>query len=158
MAAITDPFVFNIAKGFAGYYWTLPNPSDAIQVLLLKTSGLEADETLADYASISALLAGTSDEATFTNYARKTLASLTSTVDNNSPNNWRTLDAADIVFASAGGADNTAVSKLVVFYNPDTTANVDANAIPICAMSCVFTPDTTDQTLVFNAAGLVRAQ
>jgi hypothetical protein len=158
MAAITDPFVFNVSKGFAGYYWTLPAANDAIQAVLLKTAALEADETLADYASLSLLLAGTSDEATFTNYARKTLASLTSVVDNASPNNWRTLDAADLVYTAAGGADNTAVSKLVVFYNPDTTANVDANAVPICAMACVFTPDGTDQTVVFNASGLVRAQ
>jgi hypothetical protein len=159
MAAITDPFVFNIAKGWIGYYASLPAANDALMVALLKSSGLETFETLADYDSLSLLLAGTSDEATFTNYARKTLGSITSVVDDTSPNNWRTLDAADFTYATAGGADNTAVGALVIYYNPDTTAGAnDASCIPLFGYGYAFTPDGTDFTVVLNAAGFGRAQ
>lgn len=156
MAAITDPFAFNIAKGFHGYYWSLPAANDALIAVLLKSAGLEAFETMADYDDLAALLAGTSDEATFTNYTRKTLQNPTSVVDDTSPNNWRKLSADNWTYATAGGADNTAVGALVICYDNDTTAGTDANLVPLLGYGYAFTPDATDFTVTVSANGLAR--
>lgn len=148
-------FVFNIAKGKIKYYAELPATNDALIAVLLKTSGLETDSTLKDYDDLLALLAGTSDEATFTNYVRKTLASVTVTVDDT--NDRVDLDCADFTYTTAGGADNTAVSKLVICYDPDTTGGTDSTLVPLTAHDCVFTPDGTDQIIQIAAAGFARA-
>lgn len=148
-------FVFNIAKGKIAYYAGLPATNDALIAVLLKTSGLETDSTLKDHDNLSVLLAGTSDEATFTNYARKTLGSVTVTVDDT--NDRVDLDCADFTYTTAGGADNTAVSKLVICYDPDTTGGTDTELVPLTAHDCVFTPDATDQIIQIAAAGFARA-
>ncbi len=121
--------VFNISKGKPSYYAGLPAAADAIKCLLLKSSGIVADGTLADYTTVAALLAGASDEADFTNYVRKTLASITVTVDNT--NDRVDIDCADIVWTTAGGASNNTVAKLVTFYVPDTGAESDSTNIPL---------------------------
>jgi len=148
-------FVFNVAKGRFAHLCTLPAANDGLIVVLLKTAGLEADATLKDHDTLSALLAGTSDEATFTNYARKTLANVTVTVDD-------ATDRVDVssdgyTFTNAGGADNTAVSKTVICYDPDTTTGDDTTLVPLFAIDTVFTPDGTSQAFTVTAPGFARA-
>lgn len=147
-------FVFNIAKGNIANLAALPASTDSLVVVCLKTSGLETDSTLKDYTTLSALLAGTSDEATFTNYARKTLSSVTVTVDNT--NDWVDISSAGWTFTTAGGADNTAVSKTLICYVPSTGA-ADTAIVPLCAFDTVFTPDGTDQAFTVTAPGFARA-
>jgi hypothetical protein len=147
--------VFNIAKGKAAYYATLPAANDALIVVLLKATGLEADDTLNNYDDLAAILAAANDEADFTNYTRKTLASVTLTVDDT--NNRADADAADFTYTSAGGATNNSVGKALICYDPDTTAGTDSSIIPLTYHDAVFTTDGTDQAIQLNTAGFYRA-
>lgn len=150
------PIVFNIAKGSFRYYFGLPAANDGLVVLLLKSAGLVSDDALADYADVAALLAGASDEADFTNYARKVLTSgVTITQDNT--NNRVDIDIPDQTWSSAGGAANNSLGKLVVAYDPDTTTPGDAALIPLVAFDFVATTDGTNLVAEINAAGLARA-
>jgi hypothetical protein len=147
--------VFNVAKGKAAYYATLPATNDALLVVLLKATGLEADDTLNNHDDLAAILAAANDEADFTNYTRKTLASVTLTVDDT--NNRADADAADFTYTAAGGASNNSVGKALIVYDPDTTAGTDSSIIPLTYHDCVFTTDGTDQLIQLNAAGFYRA-
>jgi hypothetical protein len=147
--------VFNIAKGRTAYYATLPGANDALIVVLLKASGLEADDTLNNYDTLAALLAAANDEGDFTNYTRKTLGSVTVTVDDT--NNRADVDAADITYTAAGGASNNSIAKAIVCYDPDTTGGTDADIIPLTYHDMVFTTDGTDQQITIPTDGFYRA-
>jgi hypothetical protein len=142
--------VFNIAKGKIAYYAELPAANDALIVVLLKSAGLEADDTLNNHDTLSALLAATNDECDFTNYARKTAANVTVTVDDT--NNRVDIDFDDLVYTNAGGATNNSVAKLLVCYDGDTTGGTDANIVPLAHLDCVFTTDGTTQTITVSNA------
>jgi hypothetical protein len=147
--------VFNIAKGWVGYYASLPAGNDALIVVLLKASGLEADDTLNNHDTLAAILAAANDEADFTNYTRKTLASVLGTVDDT--NNRLDVDAADFTFTAAGGASNNSIGKLLVCYDPDTTGGTDSSIVPVTYHDAVFTTDGTDQQITVPTAGFARA-
>ncbi len=152
----TAPFVFNIYKGKAAYYATLPAAADALILVLLNNSGLEADGTLQDYDSLSAILAGTNDEATFTGYARRTLASVTVTVDDT--NNRVDVDAADpAAWTNTGAA--VIVGAAVICYDPDTGAGTDADLVPLVQImtGTVTFDQNVPVTPAFDAAGFFRA-
>ncbi len=143
-------FVFNIAKAKVGYYCSLPGTNDALVVVPLETTGLEADATLKDYDTLSALLAGTSNEQT--TMGRKTVSSVTPTVDDSA--DTYAADFADQTWAAATG---NAISKLVVCYDPDTTAGTDADLIPLTAHDYVATPDGTDLVAQIDPLGFFGA-
>jgi hypothetical protein len=134
-------FVFNIAKGKLAYYAGLPAANDALIAVLLKSSGLETDATLKDYDDLAALLGGTSDEATDASYSRKTLASVSVTVDDT--NDRVDIDCADITWTALAGA---AIGKLVIVYDPDTTTGTDSTVVPLTAHDFAITPDGSDVT------------
>lgn len=133
--------VFNIAKGSVAYYASLPAASDSLIAVLLKSSGLEGDTTLADYDTLSALLAGANDEASDASYSRKALTSVTVTVDDT--NDRVDLDCADITWSALAGA---AIAKLVICYDGNTGSGTDADIIPLTYHSFDVTPDGTDVT------------
>lgn len=147
--------VFNIAKGRAAYYSLLPATNDAIIVVLLKSSGLVSDATMIDYTSLSAILAGASDECDFTNYVRKTAASVTSVPDNT--NNWSAADFADITWTAAGGGTNNTIGKIIVCYDPDTTGGTDADIIPLTAQDFSDTTNGSDLIAQVATAGFFKA-
>lgn len=142
--------VFNIAKGKTAYYASLPAANDALVVVLLKATGLQTDDALNNHDDLAALLAANT-ECDFTNYTRKTLASVSATVDDTA--NEVHLDASDLTYASAGGATNNSVGKLVIAYDPDTTGGTDASVVPISYHDCTFTTDGTDVTVQLDPAG-----
>jgi hypothetical protein len=142
--------VFNIAKGKAAYYAGLPASDDALIAVPIETSGIEADATLQDYDTLSALLAAANNEQS--TMGRKTLGSVTVTVDDT--NNRTDVDAADITWTAASG---NAVSGLVICYDPDTTGGTDADLIPLVKLDFVATPDGNDLVFSFNSAGFYRA-
>jgi hypothetical protein len=146
--------VFNCALGKAGYYATLPAANDSLIVVLLQATGLEADGTLRDHDDLAALLAASNDEATFTGYTRKTLASVTATVDDT--NNRLDADAGDFTYTAAGGATNNSIGKAIICYKPDT-ASVDSAIIPLTFHDCTFSTDGTDQLISLAATGFYRA-
>lgn len=143
--------VFNIAKGRVAELAALGAANDALIAVPIETSGIESDATLIDYDTLSALLAGASNEQT-SNLTRKTLASVTVTVDDT--NNRVDVDAADITWTAATG---NAISALIICYDGDTTGGTDANIVPLVKLDCVATPSGGDITYQFNAAGFYRA-
>jgi hypothetical protein len=143
-------WVANTAKGKFAYYGTLPATNDAIIVIPLETTGLEADSTLKDSDDVAALLAGSSNEQT--TMGRKTAASVTVTVDDTGDS--VSLDCADIVWTAATG---NAISKLLFAYDPDTTTGTDSSMIPLVALDFTITPDGSDVTAQINAAGIATA-
>jgi hypothetical protein len=145
--------VFNIAKGRAAYYATLPATNDALICVPIEATGLETDETLKDYDNLSVLLAGTSNEQT-ANMTRKTLAGVTVTVDDTGGNNWVNIDATDPTWTAATG---NAIACLIICYDPDTTGGTDADLIPLVKLDCAMTPDGSDFTAQFAATGFYRA-
>lgn len=148
--------VFPIAKGRIAYYASLPATNDALILVLLVAAGLEADDTLNNHDNLSVLLASTNDEATFTGYARRTLAGVTNTVDDT--NNRVDSDATDPASYTNTGGSAQAVGKAVICYDPDTTTGTDADLVPIAYYDCVVSFDVgVATTIAFNAAGIWRA-
>lgn len=135
-------FVFNVALGKVAEKVA---DGATIKLLVLKTAA--SDAVMKDTDTISALLATAAVEADFTNYARATLGSLTVTVDDTG--DAVEVDAADVVFTSAGGATNNTTTDVVIY---EEVTN-DADSVPLVCLDAVFTTDGNDVTLQFNAAG-----
>lgn len=135
--------VFNIALGRLAYYASLPAANDALIAVPIQTAGIVNDTTMRDYADLQTLLAGASDEQT--TLGRKTLTSVTVTVDNT--HDRVALDSADITWTATAGA---AISAVVICYDPDTTTGTDADLIPLTKHDVVMTPDGSNFTLTVS--------
>jgi hypothetical protein len=120
--------------------------------VLLRSTGLEGDSVLRDHDTLSALLAASNDEATATNYTRKSLTTATVTVDDT--NNRLDVDIPDQVWTSLGGTTNNTIGKLLVCYDPDTTTGTDTTVVPLTAHDLNF---TTDGTTITVQGGFFRA-
>ena len=141
-------FIFNVAKGKVNYYTTLPAASDSIIIVPLELTGLEAEAAMQDYAVLSTLLAGTSNEQT--TVGRLTLTA-TSNVDNT--NNWGYSDFSDTAFVAATGS---AIGALLVCYVP-TSGAADSAIIPLTKHDFVATPNGTDISVLVPSTGFYRA-
>lgn len=154
--------VFNIAKGSIAELANRVNSNDptnsAFVVILL--SAQDTDANMIDYNDVSALLGDAQvTEATFTNYVRQTVTSITVTVDDT--NDRVDIDMADQTWSSAGGTlDNTIVAA-VIAYDGDTTAGTDANLIPLVKLDINGgtgrATNGNDATLSFDNAYFYRA-
>jgi hypothetical protein len=150
-------FVFNIAKGKAGqYFQNVDDNSPAscrIVVIPIETTGLEAAATMKDYDTVSALLAGTSNEqSTMGRKFVSTGANITCSVDDT--NDLFKCDIADITWTAATG---NAISGLVLAYDP-TGASADTALVPLTFHDFVVTPDGSDITAdVTPANGVYQA-
>jgi hypothetical protein len=137
-------FVFNAALGRIA-----EKISDGATLGLLVLQASDTDAAHKDVATVAALLAlGATTEATFTNYARKTLAGVVATVDNALDS--VKADATDVVFTAAGGALNNTTTDVVIF---EDVGGVDSTRIPLVQLDAVFTTDGNDVTLQFHADG-----
>lgn len=136
MAQIT----FNVALGKVSYYASLPAANDALIMVPLEASGLETDAVLRDKTDLASVVAGTTNEQT--TIGRKTLASVTATVDNSADR--VALDAADVTWTSPTG---NPVGAVVICYDPDTTGGTDADLIPLTKHDLSWTPDGNNFTL-----------
>ena len=156
--------VFNISKGRGVEFYNRVKSNDPANsvfvVVLLQLAGLEADDLLNNYDDLAALLAASSDEATFTNYARKTLsdADLVALPAPDDTNNRRDIDLPDQTWSSAGGATNNSLGKAIVCYDPDSTGGTDAAIIPVSYYDFVATTTGINLVLQFATAGFYRAQ
>lgn len=135
--------VFNIAKGrIAELYARVENndPATATLVLIpLETSGLEADATLVDVDTVTALLAGTTNEQA--TMGRKTLtdtelATVPAPVD---ASDWNELSLPTVTWSAATG---NAISKIVVCYYP--ASGGDGTMIPLTMFDFAQTPSGAD--------------
>ncbi|WP_433225621.1 hypothetical protein [Actinomadura formosensis] len=143
--------VFNIALGRGAYYATLPAANDSLVVALLKVA--QADDALRDHDTLAQVLAANT-EADFTNYARKTATGVLVTV--NDTTNLVDVDIDDITWATAGGALNNTLAKLIICYKPDT-ASADSAIIPMTHHDFVVTTDGSSITAQVAATGFFRA-
>ena len=163
--------VFNIARGKLGYYYyavenslvvtaagtpAFTSTANAVfTIVLLETTGLEADDTLNNYDDLAALLAAATNEQT--NQARKTLsdADLAAVPAPDDTNNRLDLVIPDITWTALAG---NAISKLLVCFDPDSTAGTDSSIIPLTYHDFVVTPDGSDVTADVATAGFWRSQ
>lgn len=137
--------LFNQARGaFAEKF----RDGAANGIVLLLTTG-EAEAAMSDYDDLAALLAGTPVEASDASYSRKTGITGTVTVDDS--NDRTDVDIPDQTFSALAGA---AIVSLIVAYEE---AAADATRIPLSHHDFAVTPDGSDVTAQFNAAGFARA-
>lgn len=131
--------VFNQSLGRVAYDMGLPGTNDALIIIPIETSGIEADNTLRDYDDLGALLAAANNEQS--TIGRKTVTSVTVTV--NDTDNRVDIDIADQVWT---GATGNPVSALIFAYDGDTTGGTDTNIRPLTKHDWSVTPDGSDVT------------
>lgn len=153
-------FVFNIAKGRVAELYNrvdLNDPANsALIVAVLATSGIESDATLKDKDDLAAVVSGTTNEVTNTNYARKTLTDADIVAFAPDDTNDRVdLDIPDQTWTGVAAGDGW--NDLLVCYDSDTTAGTDANIVPLTLHDFAVTPDGSDITAQIAAAGFFRA-
>ena len=130
----TASAIFRKGRGVEFYYRVKSNdPANSAFIVCCFNSRAWRPTTCSNnYDDLAAMLAGSNDEATFTNYARKTLADadLAAIPAPDDTNNRRDIDLPDQTWASAGGATNNSLGKALVCYDPDTTVAGDATLDP----------------------------
>lgn len=155
-------FVFNIAKGrIVELYNRVKNndpATSAFIIMLLAATGVETDATLQDKDDVAALVAGATNEATNTGYARKVLtdADLLAWAPDDVNDRWD-LDIPDQTWTGLANDGTGAISDLVVAYDSDTGTGTDSNVVPMTLHDFAVTPDGSDVTLEVAAAGFFRA-
>jgi hypothetical protein len=152
---------FNIAKGRAVEFYNRVESNDpaagTLVVVLLKVA--EADATLIDYDTLSALIGGSNTEADFTNYAREvfTDSELAAFPAPDDTNNRYDIDLPDITYTSAGGAANNTLVKAIVCYDPSSSGVTDSVMVPVAHYDFAATTDGSNLILQWAAAGFYRA-
>lgn len=138
-------FVFNIAKG--AFAEKVRDGASNCGVLLLIAA--DTDAAMRDTDTITALLATGANEATDGSYARKT--GLTGTVTVDDTNDRVDVDLPDQTWSALAGS---AITDAVVFYEESASDN---GRVPLTLHDFAVTPDGSDVTIQFNAAGFARA-
>lgn len=133
----------------------MPLGTDNILVVLLQSTGLQADATLGTYQYLSQLTAAGNTEATFTNYARKVLTSTNITVSVNTTTHVTTLDITDQVWNAAGGATNNTLGALITGYRP-TSASTDASVLLLTKHDCAITTTGGNLTVTIPSIGTTQ--
>lgn len=152
---------FNAYKHKIGWYFEQARDTSAdIGALLVVSAGNPSDATLVDFTTLTALLAGTADEATFTNYARKILplGGTPVTIDNTLERVVLTA-ASPITWATAGGALNNTLARIVFYYDPTPGTSTDTTRLPLTAQDIAVTTDGNNLVITLSVDGiaLVRA-
>ena len=153
-------FVYNIALGRVAELYNrvdLNDPANAaLIVAVLATAGIETDAVLKDKDDLAAVVSGTTNEVTNTNYARKTLTDSDIVAFAPDDTNDRVdLDIPDQTFTAILAGDGW--NDVLICYDSDTTGGTDANIVPMTQHDFVVTPDGTDITIQVAAAGFYRA-
>jgi len=144
--------VFNIAKGRVIELYARVKSNDpansALILVPIETSGLEADATLIDVDTLTALIAGTTNEQT--TMGRKTLtdAELAALPAPTDASDYYEISLPTVTWTAASG---NAISKIAVCYDNDTTAGTDANIIPLTMFDFAQTPSGADIQMTTGA-------
>ena len=151
--------IFNIALGRIAELYNrvdLNDPANAALIIIVFNS-TATDGVIKDLDDVAAIEADVNTaEVTNTNYARKTLVDTDLAAFAPDDTNDRVdLDIADQTFSAIAAGD--AWTDLVIAYDNDTGAGTDANIVPLAWYDFVITPDGSDITAQFNAAGFGRA-
>lgn len=133
--------VFNVGLGRLAQYADLSAAADSLIMVPFAAAGLPTDATMRDYATLTAVKAGATEQATL---GRKTLANVTVTVDNT--NDRVAIDCDDVTWTATAGA---AIGAVVICYKPDT-ASADSAIIPLTKHDVAMTPDGNNFTLTIS--------
>lgn len=137
--------VFNIAKGRVVELYNRVKSNDpansALILVPIETVGLEADASLIDVDTLTALLAGTTNEQTTMGRKVLTDADLAALPAPDDTNDRYDISLPTVTWTAATG---NAISKIAVCYDSDTTAGTDANIIPLTMFDFVVVPDGSD--------------
>lgn len=148
--------VFNIAKGRVVEFYNRVKSNDpansALILIPIETSGLEADATLIDVDTVTALLAGTTNEQTTMGRKVLTDADLVALPAPDDSNDRYDIAIPAVTWTAATG---NPISKIVVAYDADTTSGTDANIIPLTMFDRAETPSGSD--IVISAGTFFRA-
>lgn len=149
-------YAANAYKGKLQWYWEQARDTAAdIGIALIQAAGNPADGLIQDYTTLAALWAGTADEATFANYARRTLANPSVSVDNALDQVVLSGDGP-ISFTNAGTASgsNNSLARALFFYDPAPGSSSESTKIPLLYQDISATTDGTTLVLSVNTAGL----
>lgn len=103
---------------------SLPLGTDNILIIPLQNTTLPTDTVLRNCLNLGAVFTAGGVEATFTNYGtRRALASGDITITVNTTTFLVNVAFASQVWATAGGATNNTISKVVVAYRPTSSTN-----------------------------------
>lgn len=147
---LTNPGVFNIAKGIWRYYCTLPGSDDSIGFAIIKAP-TQSDDVMNNYDNLASLIAQ-NPECDRANYVRKFVTSMTPVQNNTS--NTVDVDTADLTWSALTTGDN--LGGLIVFYKPAAGSN-DGTCIPLFYYPFVGPSNGSDVVAAVNAAGLAGA-
>jgi len=151
--------VFNIAKGRVAELYNRVDsndPSNSALIIVVIDANGDTDATMRDRDDLSALLGGTANEVTNTNYARKTLTDADITAFAPDDTNDRVdLDIPDQTWTAV--AAGTAWTDVLVCYDSDTTGGTDSGIVPLTLHDFAVTPDGSDIVMQVAAAGFFRA-
>lgn len=152
--------MLNIALGRVAELYVRVDTNDptnsAFIIVVLATAGIETDAVLKDKDDLAALVAGTTNEVTNTNYARKTLTDSDLVAFAPDDTNDRVdLDFPDQTWTAVAAGDGW--NDVIVCYDSDTTGGTDANIVPMTMHDFVVTPDGSDITVQVAVDGFYRA-
>lgn len=154
--------VFDYGKGRGIELYNRVKSADpstaALVVVLLASTGLVSDATMKTYASLSAVLAGASDEATNTGYARKVMvaADLATLPTPDTTNHWWRITFPNQTWSSVANDGTGVIGKLLVCYRP-ATASADTAIVPVTAHDFSVTPTGGNIVTAVNANGFYQA-
>jgi len=151
--------VFNIALGRVAELYNRVDSNDPaaseIVLAVLATAGIEADATLKDLDTFSAVVAGTTNEVTNAGYAKKVLGDVDIVAFAPDDANDRVdLDIPDQTWTGVAAGDGW--NDIVICYDPVGTQTA-ADMIPLTLHDFVVVPDGSDITAQIAAAGFFRA-
>lgn len=134
------PFNIGLAR-----FQELVDSGATFKMLLLKAAASEA--TLKPLDTVAAILAnGSTTEADFTNYARKTL-----TVSKNVDDTGHKVEFSfqEVTFTAAGGTTDNNIIAAVIY----AEGTNDSDSIPMCLNTVTFTTNGNDVKLNSPAGG-----
>lgn len=152
-------FVFNIALGRVAELYNrvdLSDPANAVLVIAVIDANGDTDATMKDRDDLGALLGGTANEVTNTNYARIVLddTDLTAFAPDDA-NDRVDLDIPDQTFSAIAAGD--AWTDVLICYDPDSTGGADSAIVPLTCHDFAVTPDGSDIVVQVATAGFFRA-
>lgn len=140
--------VFNAAKGrvIELYNRVKSNdPANAALILIpVETTGLQGDAALIDSLTVAEVFAGATHEQATMGRKMLTDAELAALPAPDTANDRYEVSLPSVVWTAATGSP---IAKILVAYDPDTTAGTDANIIPLTLFDAVATPDGNDLQL-----------
>jgi hypothetical protein len=122
--------------------------ASVLWIALIATTGIEADATLKIKHYLSDYVAGATNEATNTNYARKTLAdAVLSAWAPDTGNHWTLLDFPDQTWTAVAADGTGAISAAVVGYDPSSSGVTATLMETLTQHAFAVTPDGSDLIL-----------